>query len=110
AALLERARPLFGALPPPPENPDNPFTDQKVELGRMLYFDTRLSKNHDLSCNSCHDLAAFGVDIRRENDKLLPTSKGHKDQLGERNSPTVYNAAFHIAQFWDGRAADIEEQ
>ena len=110
AAMLERSRPLFGALPAVAESPDNPITDEKVALGRMLYFDKRLSKNHDLSCNTCHDLASFGVDPRQENDALLPTSKGHRDQLGERNSPTVYNAAFHIAQFWDGRAQDVEEQ
>jgi cytochrome c peroxidase len=110
AAMLERARPLFGALPAAAESPDNPITDEKVALGRMLYFDARLSKNHDVSCNTCHDLASFGVDPRRENHTLLPTSKGHRGQLGERNSPTVYNAAFHIAQFWDGRARDVEEQ
>jgi cytochrome c peroxidase len=110
AALLERARPMFGALPPVAENPDNPITDEKVELGRMLYYDTRLSKNHDVSCNTCHDLASFGVDPRLDNGAPLPTSPGHGGQLGERNSPTVYNAAFHIAQFWDGRARDVEEQ
>jgi cytochrome c peroxidase len=110
AALLERARPLFGALPAAAENPDNPITDEKIELGRMLYYDTRLSKNHDVSCNTCHDLASFGVDPRREGDALLPTSQGHRAALGPRNSPTVYNAAFHIAQFWDGRAQDVEEQ
>ncbi|MBP6836909.1 MAG: c-type cytochrome [Kofleriaceae bacterium] len=79
------------------------LTDAKVDLGRMLYFETRLSRNHDLSCNSCHDLARFGVDGQ-------PTSPGHKGQRGGRNSPTSYNAAGHLAQFWDGRAADVEAQ
>ncbi|MEZ4754097.1 MAG: cytochrome-c peroxidase [Bdellovibrionota bacterium] len=74
-----------------------------VELGRKLYFDTRLSLDKDISCNSCHDLKNYGVDS-------LPTSPGHKGQLGDRNSPTVYNAALHISQFWDGRAKDVEEQ
>ena len=74
-----------------------------VELGRMLYFDTRLSKNHDLSCNSCHDVAAYGVDGKQ-------FSPGHRGQLGGRNSPTVYDAEHHVAQFWDGRAKDLEEQ
>lgn len=85
------------------ENPANPLTDEKVDLGRMLYYDTRLSKNRTVSCNSCHDLASFG-------DDGLATSKGIDGQLGGRSAPTVYNAAIHIAQFWDGRAADVEAQ
>ncbi|MBL9158376.1 MAG: c-type cytochrome [Verrucomicrobiales bacterium] len=85
------------------ENPANPLTDAKVDLGRMLYYDTRLSKNRTVSCNSCHDLASFG-------DDGLATSKGIHDQTGGRSAPTVYNAAIHIAQFWDGRAADVEAQ
>jgi cytochrome c peroxidase len=85
------------------ENPDNPLSDAKIDLGRMLYYETRLSKNRSVSCNSCHDLASFG-------DDGLATSKGIHDQTGGRSAPTVYNAAIHIAQFWDGRAADVEEQ
>jgi cytochrome c peroxidase len=81
----------------------NPVTPEKVALGRMLYYDTRLSKNHDISCNTCHMLDKFGVD----NEVVSP---GHKKQPGTRNSPTVYNAAGHFVQFWDGRAADVEEQ
>jgi cytochrome c peroxidase len=69
----------------------------------MLYYDTRLSKNHDISCNSCHPLDRYGVDGEI-------TSPGHRGERGERNTPTVYNAALHVAQFWDGRAADVEEQ
>jgi len=102
-ALRERARAAFGELPDVAASATNPVTAEKITLGRMLYFDTRLSKNHDISCNSCHDLAAFGVDGE-------PTSPGHKGQRGERNSPTVYNAALHIAEFWDGRAPDVEAQ
>jgi cytochrome c peroxidase len=74
-----------------------------IDLGRKLYYDTRLSKNHDISCNSCHQLDNFGVDSE-------PTSPGHKGQRGGRNSPTSYNAALHLTQFWDGRAADVEAQ
>jgi cytochrome c peroxidase len=102
-ALRTRAAAVFGALPAEASNPDNPVTPAKVELGRILYYDTRLSKNHDVSCNTCHLLDRFGVDG-------LPTSTGHREQRGGRNAPTVYNAALHIAQFWDGRAADVEEQ
>jgi len=103
AALRARARGVFGRLPAEASNPANPVTDAKVALGRTLYYDARLSKNHDVSCNSCHLLGSFGVDGE-------PTSPGHRGQRGERNSPTVYNAALHVAQFWDGRAADVEEQ
>jgi cytochrome c peroxidase len=103
AALRERARTIFQDLPDEAASASNPATPEKIELGRMLYYDARLSKNHDVSCNSCHDLARFGVDGE-------PTSPGHRGQRGDRNSPTVYNAALHVAQFWDGRAADVEEQ
>ena len=102
-ALRERARSVFGELPEEAASESNPVTEEKITLGRMLYFDTRLSKNHDVSCNSCHGLANFGVDGQA-------TSPGHKGQRGDRNSPTVYNAALHISQFWDGRAADVEAQ
>ncbi len=103
AALQAKAAGLFKALPKEMSSETNPVTPEKVTLGRMLYFETRLSKNHDVSCNSCHDLAKYGVDGK-------PTSTGHKQQVGGRNSPTVYNAGFHVAQFWDGRAADLEAQ
>jgi cytochrome c peroxidase len=103
AALRERTRSIIGDLPEVAASGSNPVTAEKITLGRMLYFDARLSKNHDVACNSCHDLATFGVDGEA-------TSPGHKGQRGGRNSPTVYNAALHIAQFWDGRAADVEEQ
>ncbi len=78
-------------------------SEAQIALGRLLFFENRLSKNHDISCNSCHDLATFGVDGK-------PTSEGHKGQKGSRNAPTVFHAAGHIAQFWDGRAATLEEQ
>lgn len=95
---------LFSSLPDTKmASGHNPMTDAKVKLGRMLYYDTRLSKDNTVSCNSCHDLEKYGVDN-------APTSKGVGGQLGGRNSPTVYNAAGHLSQFWDGRAADVEEQ
>jgi cytochrome c peroxidase len=102
-AVLARAQPIFGVLALEAQSDSNPVTDAKIELGRALYFDPRLSRSQEISCNSCHDLASFGVDAE-------PTSPGHGGQRGDRNSPTVYNAAFHVAQFWDGRAADVEEQ
>lgn len=93
----------FQPLPEVFEAASNPRTPEKVALGRVLYFDPRLSKNHDVACSSCHDLEGFGVD-----GKSL--SEGHRKQLGTRNAPTVYNAAIHVAQFWDGRSPDVEDQ
>ncbi len=92
----------FAALPPDLAGKAE-LTEPRIALGRMLFYDTRLSKNHDISCNSCHTLTNYGVDGK-------PTSDGHKGQKGDRNSPTVYNAAGHFVQFWDGRAADVEAQ
>lgn len=69
----------------------------------MLFFDPRLSSSWLISCNTCHNVGLGGVD-------LLETSIGHGWQKGPRNSPTVLNAVFNIAQFWDGRAKDLMEQ
>lgn len=76
---------------------------EKVELGKMLFFEPRLSKSGFISCNSCHNLSLGGVDA-------LPTSIGHNWQQGPINSPTVLNAEYGLAQFWDGRAKDLKEQ
>jgi cytochrome c peroxidase len=103
AQLQDAAAKYFSPLPVRSESSQNPTTPEKIALGRQLYYDNRLSKGQDVSCNTCHLLDKFGVD-----NEL--TSKGHKGQRGERNSPTVYNAAAHFAQFWDGRAATIEDQ
>lgn len=75
----------------------------KVELGKMLYFDPRLSKSGFISCNSCHNLSLGGVDA-------IPTSIGDQWQQGPINAPTVLNANYMLAQFWDGRAKDLQEQ
>lgn len=82
---------------------DNPVTREKVELGKMLFFDPRVSGSETISCNSCHNLGTGGVDAG-------PTSVGHGWQRGPRRAPTVYNAVFNVAQFWDGRAADLQAQ
>jgi cytochrome c peroxidase len=102
-AVRKKALKQFGVLPEKFPSADNPITDEKVSLGRMLYYEGRLSKSGDISCNSCHMLDAWGVDNNA-------TSPGHDGTLGDRNSPTVYNAAGHLAQFWDGRAPTVEEQ
>lgn len=94
---------VFKPLPVSMDSADNPPSQVKIELGRMLYFENRLSKSQKFSCNSCHLLDKYGVDNQA-------TSEGHKGQHGDRNSPTVFNAALHMAQFWDGRASDVEAQ
>jgi cytochrome c peroxidase len=93
----------FAPLPKEFPSAENPANDAKIALGRMLYHDKRLSLAQDISCNSCHDVTRYGVDGEK-------TSPGHKGQRGDRNSPTVYNAGGHLAQFWDGRAANVEAQ
>lgn len=93
----------FAPLPDSAPSAENPSNPAKVALGKSLYFDTRLSKNGKMSCNSCHNIQTFGVDNE-------PTSPGHEGKRGGRNSPTSFNAALHIAQFWDGRAATVEKQ
>lgn len=104
SALMKQARDLFKPLPDtPPSLPGNPATPAKLTLGKMLYFDPRLSESHSISCNSCHMIGMGGVDLQE-------TSLGHRWQHGGRNAPTVYNAVLDIAQFWDGRAKDLEQQ
>ncbi len=104
ADLIHDANAVFAPLPQAmPAPPDNPTTAVKVRLGKMLFFDPRLSKSDTISCNSCHGLATGGVDN-------LPTSMGHLAQFGPRNAPTVLNAGLQITQFWDGRAATLEDQ
>ena len=103
AGLQAKSTTFFGELPASAPNEANPSTEAKILLGHTLYFDNRLSKEENISCNSCHNLATYGVDN-------LPTSPGDDGTLGDRNSPTVLNAALHIAQFWDGREPDVEAQ
>lgn len=81
----------------------NPTTAAKIRLGKMLYFDPRLSSTGTVSCFSCHNIMEGGDDHR-------PVSIGVEAQRGGRNAPTVFNAAFLSAQFWDGRAATLEDQ
>jgi cytochrome c peroxidase len=101
--LLANAKVFFQPLPKEMPKADNPLSNAKVELGKMLYFEPRLSKSGAISCNSCHNIATYGVDN-------LPTSIGHKWAIGDVNAPTTMNAAGTVAQFWDGRAKDVEEQ
>ena len=86
-----------------PAKPGNPVTPEKVALGKALFFDPRMSASGVFSCNSCHNLATGG-------DDNMATSIGHGWQRGPRNAPTVLNAVFNEAQFWDGRVDDLAEQ
>ena len=101
-AISMSATAIAAPKPNEPIQPIEPYevTDAaKVELGKQLFFDPRLSKSGFISCNSCHNLSMGGSDN-------LPTSIGHNWQEGPINSPTVLNSSYNIAQFWDGRAAD----
>ena len=103
-ATLPAATLAWEALPDTPPIPaDNPQSDAKVLLGKTLFFDPRFSEHGTLSCNSCHNVMAGGDDNR-------PNSIGMHDARGGRSAPTVWNAAFQSVQFWDGRAATLEDQ
>lgn len=102
--LLEEAKGMFKPIPSVvPAVKDNAVTGEKIELGKMLFFDPRLSSSGLISCNTCHNLGMGG-------DDNLETSIGHGWQKGPRNAPTVLNAVFNAAQFWDGRAEDLKAQ
>ena len=102
--LMDRAKSVFKPIPiSPPDLDGNPATPEKLQLGKMLYFEPRLSKSALISCNTCHNVGMGGVDFQE-------TSIGHGWQKGGRNAPTVLNAVFNIAQFWDGRAPDLMAQ
>jgi cytochrome c peroxidase len=102
--LMKRALQDFKPIPSVvPAVKDNAVTHEKVELGKLLFFDPRLSASEIISCNTCHNLGTGGVDAG-------PTSVGHGWQKGPRRAPTVYNAVFNVAQFWDGRAIDLKAQ
>ena len=110
-ALREEAKGVFEAIPAEltaikqtEEAPEGiPLTAEKIELGKTLFFDPRMSRSGLISCQTCHNVGLGGVDG-------LPTSVGHGWQKGPRNAPTMLNAIFNAAQFWDGRAPDLAEQ
>lgn len=87
------------------DDPKNPMTESKIELGKKLYFDPRLSKSSLISCNTCHNLGMGGVDG-------VSAAIGHKwtPNPHHLNSPTVYNSVLNTVQFWDGRSPHLEDQ
>ena len=82
---------------------DNPVTPEKIELGRMLYFDKRMSSDKTVSCATFHDPHLGFTDQK-------PVSEGFNQLTGDRNAPSVINSSFNLFQFWDGRAPSLEEQ
>lgn len=103
AGLTPAELALFAPLPRTLFASGGEASDAQIELGRALFHEPRLSDGHDVSCSSCHALNGWGADGRR-------VSFGHDGRAGLRNAPTVYNAAGHFVQFWDGRATDVEAQ
>ncbi|HZV55714.1 MAG TPA: cytochrome-c peroxidase [Rhodocyclaceae bacterium] len=106
ASLLIVGLPLAWAASDEPIQPVKPAANINlgmVELGKKLYFDPRLSKSGFISCNSCHNLSMGGTDN-------IKTSIGDHWQEGPINAPTVLNSSLNVAQFWDGRAADLKAQ
>jgi cytochrome c peroxidase len=101
---MSRAKDLFKPIPmQAPVLKNNAATAAKISLGKKLFFDPRLSTSQLISCNSCHNLGLGGADLQE-------TSVGHGWQKGPRNAPTVFNAVYDVAQFWDGRAPDLQSQ
>jgi cytochrome c peroxidase len=101
-SFAQDLKPPMG-LPPLSFPADNPYSPARAELGRLLYFDKRLSADESVSCATCHDPKFAFTDG-------AATSTGIKKQTGNRSSPTIINRAYTLAQFWDGRAATLEEQ
>ena len=102
--LMKSAKEVIGIVPDKMPESDLDSAD-RIALGKKLYFEKGLSKDNSISCNSCHNLENNGNGT--DNQQF---SSGVKGKKGGRNAPTVWNAGFHIAQFWDGRAADLAEQ
>lgn len=104
--LFDEAKENFqdiGVLPKFSFPKDNPYSKEKEELGKKLFFDPRLSGSGQISCASCHDPELLWADARR-------VAYGHDRQLGTRNTPSLINIAYATALFWDGRAGDLETQ
>ncbi|HLU16139.1 MAG TPA: cytochrome-c peroxidase [Burkholderiaceae bacterium] len=103
-ALREQAQRLFEPIPTAEVVVEQKgLTPEQIELGKWLFFEPRISASHIITCNTCHSVGTGGADN-------IPASIGHGWQAGPRNSPTVLNAVFNAAQFWDGRASDLAEQ
>ena len=103
AQLLQDAQRVFKPLPKDAVTPDSPIAPERVALGRMLFFDPRISIDGTVSCSRCHLAALYGTDG-------LPKSKGAFDQLNDRRAPTVFNAALQFKVHWRGDRENVEDQ
>jgi len=101
--LLKRAKNLFGPLPQAMTSPDNPITPEKVKLGKMLFYEWRISKDGTVSCNRCHQFNFYATDA-------LKKAIGVECKVNPRNSPTIFNAADQIAEHWIGNRKSVEDQ
>jgi cytochrome c peroxidase len=101
--LLKQAQAIFAPLPKDMATPRFPITPERVELGRKLYFDSRISVDGTASCARCHQPALYGTDG-------LPKSRGAHDKAGPRNAPTVLNAALQFKEHWRGDRENVEDQ
>jgi cytochrome c peroxidase len=101
--LLKKAQQLFGVLPTVMESPQNPVTPEKVKLGKMLFYESRISIDGTVSCAKCHPISLYAADG-------LKTSVGNNCKISARNAPTVFNAAIQISQHWIGNRTSVEDQ
>ena len=102
-ALLERAQQMFKPLPADAGTPERPLTPERVELGKALFFEPRVSADGTVSCAKCHQPTLHGIDA-------LPRSIGNNNKLLPRNAPTVFNTALQFVQHYGGNRQDVEEQ
>lgn len=101
--LLQQARQIFKALPQDMGTPEDPISPARVELGRMLFFETRVSIDGTVGCVKCHQPFLYGTDG-------LPRAIGVKDRVGPHNAPTILNAALQFVEHWTGNRKDVEDQ
>jgi cytochrome c peroxidase len=101
--LINRAKAIFGPLPASMPSPDNPITPEKVKLGNMLFWESRISVDRTISCAKCHPLSLYAVDGLRK-------SVGNNCKENPRNDPTVFNAASQISEHWIGNRTSVEDQ
>ncbi len=102
-ALISRASQILGPLPASMPSPENPITPEKVKLGKILFYEPRISIDGTVSCSKCHPLALYAADGLRK-------SVGHNCTENPRNDPTVFNAASQISEHWIGNRTSVEDQ
>ena len=103
AALQKQARQLFSPLPKVMESDQNPVTAEKVKLGKILFYESRISIDGTVSCSKCHPISLYGADG-------LKVSVGNHCKANPRNAPTVFNAAIQISEHWIGNRTSVEDQ